>query len=397
MLWRQRTDVTSTSTSASSNGRARPWEPSKSALVRLAEPELADQAAVSPFPPIADYAFLSDCESSALIAPSGNVEWMCAPRFDSPSIFGAMLDRSAGAFRFGAAEIKVPAARRYLPGTNVLETSGGTPGGGWIIIRDALVIGPWYHETSFDHAQRRAPTDYKAEHSLLRTVRCVNGEVQLSLDCEPVFDYGTHRACWQFTDHGYHQGLASADGVDLQLRLTTDLRLGFEGSRALARTLIKEGETRFCALSWGEREPPFDYADAYARMVWTAHHWQHWLDGGDFPDHPWRQFLQRSAPAQAHYRHNDFRVRTVHMHDDESPNGHAHCLQLMLGTSQAVPVADGEAELRPPRWRLLDCHPSESLGPTKVQRLASALLLPTGYRHDRLFCLTLTYDWVETG
>jgi secondary thiamine-phosphate synthase enzyme len=54
------------------------------------------------------------------------------------------------------------------------------------------------------------------------------------------------------------------------------------------------------------------------------------------------EFLQRSAPAQAHYRHNDFRVRTVHMHDDESPNGHAHCLQLMLGSSESVPVTQGE-------------------------------------------------------
>lgn len=55
-----------------------------------------------------------------------------------------------------------------------------------------------------------------------------------------------------------------------------------------------------------------------------------------------RDFLHRSAPAEAHYRHNDFRVRTVHMHDDESPNGHAHCQQMMLGTSESVPVADGE-------------------------------------------------------
>jgi secondary thiamine-phosphate synthase enzyme len=55
-----------------------------------------------------------------------------------------------------------------------------------------------------------------------------------------------------------------------------------------------------------------------------------------------REFLERTAPAQAHYRHNDFRVRTVHMHDDENPNGHAHCQQLMLGSSESVPVADGE-------------------------------------------------------
>src|SRR5438874_3193739 len=55
-----------------------------------------------------------------------------------------------------------------------------------------------------------------------------------------------------------------------------------------------------------------------------------------------REFLQRTAPAHAHYRHNDFRLRTVHMHDDESPNGHSHCLQLMLGSSESIPVADGE-------------------------------------------------------
>jgi secondary thiamine-phosphate synthase enzyme len=58
-----------------------------------------------------------------------------------------------------------------------------------------------------------------------------------------------------------------------------------------------------------------------------------------------RDFLSRSAPSHAHYRHNDFRVRTVHMHDDESPNGHSHCLQLMLGTSESVPVVDGHLQL----------------------------------------------------
>ena len=58
-----------------------------------------------------------------------------------------------------------------------------------------------------------------------------------------------------------------------------------------------------------------------------------------------RHFLGRLAPAQAHYRHNDFRIRTQHMHADESPNGHAHCLQLMLGSSESVPIFDGELQL----------------------------------------------------
>jgi alpha,alpha-trehalase len=248
----------------------------------------------SPFPPIGDYGFLSDCESIALVAPSGNVEWLCLPRPDAPSVFGAMLDRDAGSFRFGPADAKVPAARRYLPGTMVLETSWGTDTG-WIIIRDVLLMGPWHHEEKRSLTHRRAPTDYDADHVLLRTVRCVNGEVQVVLDCEPIFDYGRRPARWSYPAEGYHQGLAIADGIDLQLRLTTDMRIGFEGSRAIARTLLKEGDTRFCALSWSEHDPPTSYEEAYERLVWTAHHWQHWLARGEFPDHPWRGHLQRSA------------------------------------------------------------------------------------------------------
>jgi GH15 family glucan-1,4-alpha-glucosidase len=257
-------------------------------------PRLTGPSQHSPFPPIGDLAFLSDCESMALIAPSGNVEWLCLPRPDSPSVFGALLDRDAGGFRFGPADMTVPAARRYLPGTMVLETSWGTATG-WIIVRDVLVIGPWHHEEQRSETHRRAPTDYDADHVLLRTVRCVNGEVQVVLDCEPMFDYGRRPARWEYSTEGYHQGVATADGVDLRLTLTTDLRLGFEGSRAIARTLLKEGDTRYCALSWSEHEPPASYDEAYRRLVWTAHHWQHWLARGQFPDHPWRGYLQRSA------------------------------------------------------------------------------------------------------
>jgi secondary thiamine-phosphate synthase enzyme len=56
-------------------------------------------------------------------------------------------------------------------------------------------------------------------------------------------------------------------------------------------------------------------------------------------------FLRRLAPSNVHYQHNDFRIRTHHMHDDESPNGHSHCLQFLLGTSETVPVMDGELML----------------------------------------------------
>ena len=249
---------------------------------------------VSPFPPIADYGFLSDCESTALVAPSGSVEWLCLPRMDSPSVFGAMLDRGAGAFRIGPADVSVPAARRYVPGTMVLETSWGTSTG-WIIVRDVLLIGPWHHEHERSRTHRRAPTDYDADHVLLRTIRCVNGEVQTVLECSPVFDYGRRPATWSYDGAGYHQAVARAEGVDLELRLTSDMRLGFEGGRAIGRTLLKEGQARFCALSWTEHQAPQTYEEARRRLVWTAHHWQHWLARGHLPDHPWRTYLQRSA------------------------------------------------------------------------------------------------------
>jgi len=188
----------------------------------------------SAFPPIGDYGFLSDCENQALVAPSGNVEWLCLPRVDSPSVFGAILDRDAGAFRIGPADTKVPAARRYLPGTLVLETSWGTETG-WIVVRDVLLMGPWHHCDELSHTHRRAPTDYDADHGLLRTGRCGSGEVEITLDCEPVLDYGRCPVEWEYTSAGYHEGQATGEGSDIKLRLTTDLRLGFEGPRAKAR------------------------------------------------------------------------------------------------------------------------------------------------------------------
>jgi alpha,alpha-trehalase len=190
--------------------------------------------------------------------------------------------------------VEVPAARRYLPGTNVLETSWGTSSG-WIIVRDVLLIGPWHHEQERSHTHRRAPTDYDADHVLLRLIRCVNGEVQVTLDCEPRFEYGKLTGSWEYDGPAYHRARCSCAGTDLSLGITSDMNLGFEGARATGRTLLKEGDSLFVALSWSEHPAPDNYEEAYDRLVWTAHHWQHWLDHGTFPDHPWRTHLQRSA------------------------------------------------------------------------------------------------------
>jgi GH15 family glucan-1,4-alpha-glucosidase len=249
---------------------------------------------VSAFPPIGDYAFLSDCETTALVAPNGNVEWLCLPRMDSPSVFGAILDRDAGGFRVGPADLNVPAARRYIPGTMVLETSWETRMG-WVIVRDVLSIGPWRHRTERSQTHRRSPTDHDADHVMLRLIECVQGSVDIKLECEPAFDYGGLAADWAYAGEGYSEAVACSEGMDVELRLVTDLNLGFEGPRARARTMMHEGETAFVALGWSKHPLPTNYEQASERVARTGRFWQEWLKHGTFPDHPWRTHLQRSA------------------------------------------------------------------------------------------------------
>src|SRR5437660_1095476 len=83
--------------------------------------------------------------------------------------------------------------------------------------------------------------------------------------------------------------------MTLQLRLVSDLRLGFEGPRARARTTLHEGERAFVALAWSTPPLPTSFEEAALSVARTSRFWQEWLKHGSFPDHPWRQYLQRSA------------------------------------------------------------------------------------------------------
>ena len=246
------------------------------------------------FPPIADYAFLSDCEVSALVAPSGNVEWMCLPRHDAPSVFGALLDRAAGRFGFAPYGTSVPAGRRYLPGSLVLETTWQTATG-WLIVTDALCVGPWHDVEKRSPRFRRIPRDHEAEAVLLRTARCVKGSVQMLLNCFPVFDYARRNASWEYAGPGYGAAVASAEGSNVELRLTSSLRLGIEGSRAVAVSTLHEGERAFAALTWSDRPPPGDPDEAAAWINGTLTFWREWIADARFPEHRWAPHLRRGA------------------------------------------------------------------------------------------------------
>jgi alpha,alpha-trehalase len=248
--------------------------------------------ASSPFPPIAEYAFLSDCHTGALLAPDGTIEWLCTPRFDAPSVFGALLDRGAGGFRLGPYGTLVPGARRYEPGTNIVETTWMTQSG-WLVVRDALTIGPW-SQSSDPAAHTRPPTDQDADRVLVRTVECIQGSVQVEMVCEPMLDYARTPPAWEPVGDDYH--CADATDGTTTLRLTSDLLIGIEGNRARARHTLTEGETRFCALSWAQGlRGPTSAEEATAMIDATSHYWRDWLDDGHFPDHRWRWHLQRSA------------------------------------------------------------------------------------------------------
>ena len=265
-----------------------------SAAGKVAEPreQSRSAAAPSPFPPIADYAFLSNCHSGALVAPDGSIDWLCVPRFDSPSVFGSLLDREAGSFRFGPFGINHPTAKVYLPGTNVLETTWKTPSG-WIVVRDALTMGPREHEDEIT-PHTRPPADDDADHLLVRTVLCLEGRVEVELVCEPAFDYGRAPTEWALVEGDRHA--ADACGAGQTIRLRSDLALGIEGARVRARHVLSAGDRAYCALSWAEQlAAPLNVDDAERRIAATTRYWRAWLGGAHIPDHRWRDPLQRSA------------------------------------------------------------------------------------------------------
>ena len=262
---------------------------------RASEPATEPSAAApSPFPPIADYAFLSNCHTGALVAPDGAVDWLCVPRFDSPSVFGMLLDRQAGAFRLGPFGINVPTARIYEPGTNILNTTWHTPTG-WALVREALTMGATHREDEVT-PHTRPPADEDGEHMLVRVVMCLEGTVELELICEPDFDYGRAPAEWSLVGDDRHT--ADAIGAGITMRLRSSMPLGIEGELVRARHKLEEGEQAFCSLSWAEElASPEDIDDANGRLAATARYWRGWLATARMPDHRFREPIQRSALA----------------------------------------------------------------------------------------------------
>jgi len=231
--------------------------------------------------PIADYALLSDCHSAALVHRLGSVDWLCFPRYDSPSILGRLLDDRAGHWSIRPAGV-TSARRRYLDGTLVLETAFDTPGGG-LTLTDALAVGP---------NERGHELGARSPHALLRRVECTRGTVELETELALRPEYGQV----QPTLGDVPGGLRAAGGGCILL-LSSAVSHAIEDGSARARVTLRAGESRSFALQYQseEGEPCWTESEIDDRLRETVAAWQSWSQMHQRYDGPWRELVHLSG------------------------------------------------------------------------------------------------------
>ncbi|HET9594121.1 MAG TPA: glycoside hydrolase family 15 protein [Anaeromyxobacteraceae bacterium] len=233
--------------------------------------------------PIGDHAVIGDCRTAALVGRSGTIDWLCWPRFDSPSIFGALLDDGAGHWSLApAAPHRVE--RRYAERSNVLETRFVTSGGA-LRVTDLMPVS--------SEAEQRA--ELGPDHEVLRIVTCERGEVEVATEYAPRPDYGRERPRLR---------AAGALGIRAETRqgllsLRADFPLRVEGDRAVGRVVLRAGESRHLALTFAHAWPAILHplGPACAESVDRTHAWwRAWVERIRYQG-PRRELVVRSALA----------------------------------------------------------------------------------------------------
>jgi GH15 family glucan-1,4-alpha-glucosidase len=243
------------------------------------------------FPPISDYAFLSDCHSLALVARDGSIEWAVFHRFDGRPVFARILDREIGGyFRVAPAARGAETRRRYLPGTNVLETTFSTPDGE-VTLTDFMPVEPDDEEAGKAHR-------LGARHSLIRVVRGVSGRVPVELSFRPRFEYGLTTPYVTELADDLVVATGSADALLLQSEIGPLARDGRGGADANA--VIEAGEERVLAVTWstptGRDISRITHEEAIGQLDETVSFWQRWTRLTTY-EGPYRDAVERSALA----------------------------------------------------------------------------------------------------
>src|SRR5919199_2580804 len=248
------------------------------------EPAAATAAARGAFPPIGDYGLLADCNSAALVARDGSVDWLCIPRYDSPSVFGRILGERAGHWSIRpAGEFGVE--RRYLPGTLVLETTFTTDAG-VVRLTDAM---------AFAEGQRGHDLGYDAPHELARGVEGVSGEVKLVLELAPRTEYGLVRPLFRKEGDG-----GRTFGGPNRIVVRAGVPVEIEDVTMRAAFAVAAGERVGFSLRWIPAEaaevPPVTAPDAVAdRVADTVEAWRAWGAEHDIYDGPHRELVPLGA------------------------------------------------------------------------------------------------------
>jgi alpha,alpha-trehalase len=233
----------------------------------------------SPYPPISDYALLSDCHSGALVSKDGSIDWCAFHRFEARPVFARILDWGKGGFFRVAPADDYEVTRQYVPNTNVLETHFETSSG-VVTVTDCLVV----------RVEEGHP-----DHRLIRRVQCLRGEVPVKVKFEPRFDYGLTEPRVEVVD----EELAIAYGGPDALILQTELPIGTaEISACDAARTLKEGDDALIALTWQlpqELEPEkLPRERILGELEGTIGYWQAWTERCTY-DGPYRDEVVRSA------------------------------------------------------------------------------------------------------
>ena len=237
-----------------------------------------------PYPPIGDYALIGDGRSAALVSRDGSLDWLCWPRFDSPSIFAALLDTARGG-RFRVRPTGTfRSERRYLPDTNVLETVFHTASGA-VALRDLMPV--------VSEEDKRAALI--PEHEVLREVEGLVGQVDLEVVYTPRPDYGRKHP--DLTSRGAF-GLW-CEGTDSAVDLHSDLPLQVSPDRqnAYGVATIASGERKHLSLVYSADAPgviPLLEDAARDRIERSVRWWRDWANRGTY-DGPYRDAVRRSA------------------------------------------------------------------------------------------------------
>ncbi|HMF65353.1 MAG TPA: glycoside hydrolase family 15 protein [Edaphobacter sp.] len=234
------------------------------------------------YQPIENYGIIGNMRTVALVGMNGSIDWYCYPHFDSPSIFGALLDDvKGGRFQISPIGEQVRYKQFYWPSTNILITRFLLPDG-IVELEDFMPVGlpadsPWYHH-------------------LFRRIRCVRGAVRMSVMCRPAFDYGQKAHQVLLQPNGV---FFPSSGLSLALSSTVPLKQGEQGSVA-AEFLLEEGRSEVFLLRAHLGDdivpcPPL-HEEAEELFQGTVRFWQKWLSACTYRGR-WREQVERSALA----------------------------------------------------------------------------------------------------